>query len=196
MPAVFIELIKQLNSAVFTLIAILFVIFWLLYKAGGIVKSYKDFEGKNEKFDNKIDNIKEGLAAIRATTDLLYQAHLSTVKSHSPVSLTPKGEMVSKAISAETKVAEHWKDIKAKLEEKNPTNPYDIQTVAMDIAMECFEKIFTAEEQNQIKTYAFSIGLNLLEVYPIIGIIIRDRLFKERGINVEEVDKFVPSISK
>ena len=62
----------------------------------------------------------------------------------------------------------------------------------MDIARNCFEKIFTSQEQNEIKTYAYSIGINLLEVYPILGVIIRDRIFKENNIKVEEVDKHNP----
>lgn len=192
MIEIFLALIKTLNSSVFTLILILVVVFWLLYKSGGWVKSYKDFENKSEKFDTKIDLIKDSLSSIKATTDLLYQAHLSTVKTHSPISLSEKGSEISKAINAELKVNNHWEIIKQEVETKNPVNPYDIQTVSMDIARNCFEKIFTEQEQNEIKTYAFSIGLNLLEIYPILGIIIRDRFFREKDIKAEEVDKYNP----
>lgn len=54
MEAIFLALIQQLNGSVFTLIAILLVVFWILYKSGGWVKSYEDFESKSEKFDSKI----------------------------------------------------------------------------------------------------------------------------------------------
>lgn len=196
MEAIFLALIQQLNAAVFTLIAILVVAFWLVYKSGGWVKSYKNFEEKSEKFDIKIDLIKESIFKVQATTDLLYQSHLSTVKAHSPVSLTEKGREISTAISAEIKINNHWEIIKKEVEDKKPTNPYDIQVVSMDIARNCFEKIFTSEEQNQIKTYAYGIGLNLLEIYPILGVIIRDRIFKEKNIPVAEVDKHKPSMDK
>lgn len=193
MESIILALIQQLTGAVFTLIAVLLVIFWLLYKSGGWVKSYENFEDKSEKFDTKIDLIKDSLSSIKATTDLLYQAHLSTVKSRSPVSLTDRGKEISAAISAELKVNNHWDDIKQEVEKKKPVNPYDIQTVAMDIARNCFEKIFTLQEQDDIKTYAFGIGLNLLEIYPILGVIIRDRIFKEQSIKVEDVDKHNPA---
>ena len=41
----------------------------------------------------------------------------------------------------------------------------------MDMARECFEKIFSAKEQDEIKTHAFKIGVNLLAIplsYTII----------------------------
>lgn len=192
MEAIFLALIQQLNGAVFTLIAILLVVFWLMYKSGGWVKSYKIFENKNEKFDEKIDFIKESIYKVQATTDLLYQAHLSTVKTRSPISLTEKGKEIANAISAELKVNNHWDAIKREVEKKNPANPYDVQTVSMDIARNCFEKIFDIQEQNEIKTYAYGIGINLLEIYPILGVLIRDRVFKEKNILPEEVDKHSP----
>jgi len=196
MEAVFLALIQELNASVFTLIAVLLVVFWIVYKSGGWVKSYGDFESKSEKFDTKIDVIKDSLSAIRATTDLLYQAHLSTVKSHSPISLTDKGREISTAVTAELKVNNHWEAIRREVENKKPTNPYDIQTVSMDVAKHCFDTMFTPEEKNEIKTYAFGIGLNLLEIYPILGVIIRDRIFKEKNIKVEEVDKHNPANPK
>ena len=192
MTEIFLGLIQQLNGAVFVLISILFIVFWLLYKSGGWVKSYNDFEGKSEKFDNKIDLIKESIFKVQATTDLLYQAHLSTVKAHSPISLTERGKKIAIDISAEIKVNNHWDAIKREVDRKDPANPYDIQTVSMDIARNCFEKIFTVQEQNEIKTYAYGIGMNLLEIYPILGVIIRYRVFKEDDIQPEEVDKHTP----
>ena len=193
MEALLVALIQQLNGAVFTLIAVLVVSFILIFKAGSISQSFKIFQKKHESIDEKIDSIKTNIAKIGATTDLLYQAHLSTIGAHSPISLTEKGKAVSEAISAEEKVNSHWDAIKAKLEAQNPVNPYDIQTVAMNIARECFEKIFTETEKNEIKTHAYRIGMNLLEIYPIIGVIIRNKIFGERNLDVEEVDRHAPN---
>jgi hypothetical protein len=196
MEAVILTLIQQLNSSVFILILVLILCILLAYKLGGVVTYFTETKSKNEKIDGKVDAIKDVLAKVQATTDLLYQAHLSTVQAHSPIQLTQKGEQISKAISAEMKIDNHWETIKGKLEEKKPTNAYDIQTVAMDIARDCFEKIFTPAEQNEIKTYAFGIGINLLEIYPIFGVIIRDRIFSERKVAIEEVDKHDPKNPK
>lgn len=193
MEAVFLALIGQLNGAIFVLVCLLFLGFFGTYKIGTIVTYFKETKDKNEKVDAKIDGIKEVLNSVKATTDLLYQTHITTVQRHSPISLTARGKEIATAIEAEVKVINHWDKIKTLLEKKNPTNPYDIQTVAMDISRNCFEQIFTADEQNKIKTYAYQIGLNLLEIYPIFGVIIRDRYFKEKNIALEEIDLHDPA---
>jgi hypothetical protein len=193
MENIFLALIKQLNSSVFILIALLLLSFWIVYRAGKIASSFKIFESKNDKIDVAIYEIKDSLSKVKATTDLLYQTHLSTVKSHSPMRLTQKGEEISKAISAELKINSYWISIRNELKKSNPTNPYDIQVAALGIAQYCFDKIFTEQERNEIKTYAFQVGINLLEIYPIIGVIIRDIYLKEQNISLEDIDKHDPS---
>ena len=192
MEGIFIKLLEQLNSAVFVLVAILIIAFWAVYKLGGIVKLFSHFQDKNKEIDGSIAAIKDTLSTINATTKLLYEEHLSTVKSHSLVSLTEKGKEVSQAVKAEEKVAQHWQEIKAKLEEKNPKNPYDIHVAALDIAKDCFDSLLSAEEKDEIKLYAYKIGMNLLEIYPIFGILLRDQYLKEKNISVEEIDQHTP----
>lgn len=196
METVFLSLIQQLNGSVFTLIIILVIVIWLAHKSGSWIQSYKNFETKSTGFDAKIDSIKESIFKVQATTDLLYQTHLSTVQAHSPISLTERGKKISTDISAESKITNHWESIKKELDKKNPANPYDVQTVSMDISRNCFETIFTREEQDQVKTYAYGIGMNLLEIYPIFGVIIRDKVFEEQNIKPEEVDKHDPKNPK
>ena len=62
----------------------------------------------------------------------------------------------------------------------------------MDTADDCFNTIFSKEERDEIKLYAYNIGMNLFEIMPIIGIKIRDEYMKESGVNVEDVDKHAP----
>ena len=78
MEAIFLALIQQLNGAVFVLIALLIIAFYTFFKVGSIVTYFKETKDKNEKIDGKIDNIKDSLSTIKATTELLYQAHLKT----------------------------------------------------------------------------------------------------------------------
>ena len=136
------------------------------------------------------------LSDIKSTTDLLYNAHLQTVKKESPVSLTELGKEIAKEISAEEKVNNYWSEIKNKIESHTPTNPYDVQQIAMEIAKECFKKIFSLGEQSKIKTISYEKGLNILQIYPIIGIFIRDRYLQEKNMGVDEIDKFDPAVKK
>jgi len=196
METIFLALINKLNSSVFVLLAILLLAFWVVYIAGKITSSFRIFEKKNENIDTTLHDIKDSLAKVKATTDILYQVHLthlSTVKNQSPMKLTPKGEEISKTISAELKISTYWHSIRDELKKINTTNPYDIQVAAINLAQYCFDNIFTEQERNEIKTYAFKIGINLLEIYPIIGLIIRDMYFKEQNISLEDVDKHDPS---
>lgn len=193
MLEIFLKLIEQLNSAVFVLIAILALAFWAIYKIAKMITLFNGFKEERTEIKTDLTDIKNNVAKTTATVDLLYQSHLSTVKSHSPLSLTEKGKEISDALKLEEKVANHWSEIKNKIEEKNPSNPYDIQTASLGMARDCFEAIFTNEERNEIKQHAFKIGLNILEFFPIIGIIARDKLLSERGINLSEVDKHNPT---
>lgn len=192
MEAIILKLLDQLNSSVFTLVAILLVAFWAIYKLGGVVKTFEDVKDKHKEMDTNMSGIKDTLSSIKATTDLLYQAHLSTVKSQSPLSLTPKGATIAQALSLEQKISEHWTEIRRALETKNPSNPYDIQVAAMDIARECFEVVLSEQEKNDVKLYAYEAGMNLLEIFPIIGILIRDAFLKEKGIAVSDIDHHIP----
>ena len=193
MESVFIKLLEQLNSAVFILVAILLVAFWAIYKMGGLVKTFNFFEKKNEGFDKSIDEMKANIFSIKATTDLLYQSHLSTVQSHSPMSLTEIGKKISAELKMEDKVTNHWEGVKNEIDKKSPSNPYDIQTISMELARNCFEHIFTPSEQSEIKVYAYKSGANLLEILPIIGIIVRDRYLKEKGIPAVDIHAHDPT---
>lgn len=196
MESVFISLIQQLNSSVFVLICILVLCFWGAYKVGGIKTYFTETKDKNDKIDGKIDSIKDVLSKVQATADLLYQSHLLTVQRQSPISLTPLGEEIVRMVSVDAKLNEHWDAIRNQIGQGNPQNPYDIQTVSLSIARDCFDRIFTQTEQNEIKNFAYSRGLNLLEVYPVIGVKIRDKILQERGLTVDAVDQHAPATNK
>lgn len=193
MEAIFLKLIEQLNSSVFTLVSILVLVFIGIYKIGGVVTYFEEIKVKNEKFDAAIDNIKESISEVKATTKLLYEVHLQTVKGRSPLSLTSLGEEISTKVSVKEKISNHWTDIKAKMGKRNPNNPYDIQVVSLDIAQDCFDSLFNEDEKEQIKSLAYEKGLNLREIYPIIGIEIRNKYFEERKIKTKEVDEHHPN---
>jgi len=192
MDAIIAKLIEQLNSAVFVLLAILFFAFWAIYQLGVIIKTFRDFKDKNKDIDTHIGGIKDSLATIKATTDLLYQAHLSTVRRQSPIALTQKGEEIAIALRMTEKIANHWSEIKAEMQKRSPMNPYDIQTVAMDVARNCFDTLFSDTEKSEIKLYAYRSGMDLLEIYPIIGIIVRDKVLKEMNTATDAVDAHAP----
>jgi hypothetical protein len=62
----------------------------------------------------------------------------------------------------------------------------------MEKAQDIFEKILTPEERSEIKFYAYNIGMNLMEIYPIFGIKIRNKILEEKNIKIEDIDKHDP----
>lgn len=192
MDAILSKLLEQLNSSVFTLLFILGGAFWATYKISGIITHFQILREKNTENDVNICGIKDTLASMKATLDLLYHAHLATVQTKSPLSLSDIGSVIAKDLDIVQKVGTHWNEIVVKIEEKNPSNPYDVQIVAMEGAEQYFSTIFSKEEQEGVKLYAYQHGNNLREITPIIGIIIRDKYLKEKGIATEEIDRHAP----
>ncbi len=182
MDALLAKLIDQLNSSVFTLLALLMIAFWIVYKFGGLVKTFSDFKDKHKEMDTHIGGIKDLLASIKATTDLLFQAHIQTIQTKSPLTLSPLGVAFSRELNLEEKIAYYWHDIRKDIQKASPTNPYDVQIITMEIAHHCFENLFTSSEQAQIKLFAYQKGIHLLQIFPIIGVLIRDKYLEEKVI--------------
>lgn len=190
MTQILLDLIHQLNSAVWALIVILLVAFVAVYKIGQIVIKFNLFKDENKDIKTDIKEISTTLSKINATTDLLYQAHLRTIGSHSPLNLTDIGKTIGQDLQFDEKLANHWNEIKsAYFKEGNFSNPYDIQITALQNANDVFNNFFEDKEKDEIKLYAFEKGFNLLEIYPIIGIKIRNKLMQENGIKLEELDE-------
>jgi hypothetical protein len=186
------KIVNELNSSVFVLIAILVVALWGMFKLGMIINHYNHFSKKQDKFDHSLDTIKDSLSLIKAKVDIIYNKYTNTIKAHSPVSLTTQGEEISNAIRLDDLIIKYWEKISAQIKKNNPNNPYDIQIMSMNIANNIFENIFNDQEKVSIKKYAFETGRNLLEIYPIIGVLVRDKYLKEIGASLKEIDKHDP----
>lgn len=193
MQEIVLQLIAQLNSSVAILMLLVILAFWATYKLGGILKSFNFFEKNNSKFESNIDTIKNDLSEAKATVNLLYQAHLKTIESHSPINLSEIGKKISSEINAEQIVINHWDEIKSKIDSMNVNNPYDVQTISLDLSKGYLQTILTEDEKSKIKNIAFEKGMNLLQIYPILGVIIRDKILQEKNIKIEDIDKHDPN---
>ena len=134
--------------------------------------------------------IKNDLSNVSATVKLLYD--IRTIQTNSPISLSELGQTISSDLLLSTKVANYWDQIKPIIASKNPSNPYDVQTIALDNAKLFFDRFFDANEKDVLKTYAYKKGLNILQIYPIIGVHARDRYLREGGMNIGDIDTYAP----
>lgn len=196
MTDVFLKIIEQLNSSVFILLMLLLVAFIIVYKAWRIWEKISGYDSKHLNSDIQLNDIKNTLHDISAKINIVYENFVWTVRRQSPVSLTEMWSEISKDLSIEKIVDSYWSNIKSELEKNDPKNAYDIQVASMDLIDDFFEENFSEEDKNLVKDYAFKKGYSLLQIFPIIWVIVRDRYLKEKWFDLSEVDKHDPKKKK
>lgn len=173
------------------LISVIFCVHWVTKKVTEMNVRHQDRISKFDKVDDTIDEIRRDIVYIKGNIDLLKNSDLA--KSHSPLSLTEKGKEFAKDLNAEVLVNENWSRIHDDLE-KNicDKNAYDIQQYCIEIAAVEPSRFFCDDDLTKIKQFAFDTGKTLQYYSIIFALIIRDRYFAEKAINLEEVDKCDP----
>jgi len=110
-------------------------------------------------------------------------------KSKSPISLTHLGEQASAELKIKDSIAAKWETIQEIInEEAESKNAYDIQQACIKIASLYLEKILSADEIENIKSYAFKNGHPMSYYHLVVGIELRDEYFKKNNINIDDVD--------
>lgn len=191
MDAIVTKLIEQLNSSVFVLLLVLVAVGYVLHKAGEWKQTFvqhKDRISDLEKLSNEV-------IKISTKVDLIY-SHVTPnamTRSHSPISLTDVGIETAKRLHADTMLDKYYPKLKKQLDLNNPQNAYDIQKYAMQIAKVDMMNFIDAYELVSIKDEAFAKGVLLEDIFSIFGVLLRDKVLKEKGISVAEVDHHAPT---
>ena len=219
MEAVFIALIEKLNSSVFVLLVLLLLAFYACYKITSIVTNWnvkREYSDKRlEKMEDihdlvtkddiklenidkrleKIENIYEIVISTRERIQMLYEKFISgtvsnpLIASRSPIKLTDEGEEVAKEIDAQSIFNRHIKSLINRIDEENPQTAYDIQTVSFRLTSEELPKMLSKEEMAIIKNSAFNRGIQILNIWVIFGIYLRDKILNDRGVIPSDLDK-------
>lgn len=178
-------------------LGLMFLAGWAIKKVTEIITEHKHLKEENqktgdkveklcEKMDSNMDEIRKDIVYLRGMLEL----NSDLAKSRSPISLTPKGEELSKEMNAEMIVAENWDKIYNVLEnEVKDKNAYDIQQYCMETASVDAEKFFKPSDYDKLKLFAFHKGQSYQYFSIIFAILIRDRYFKEKNIDINEIDK-------
>jgi hypothetical protein len=190
MTAIFLELIKHLNSSVFVLLGICVVVAIFIFRMGGIIERFKHHE---EKICD-LGNMGERLIKLETKVDLIYQNTnpRAMVQAHSPMSLTLNGENVAKNLNANTLLNKYIlklkRDVEAEIESKTPPNAYDIQIASLKVAKEKMLSYFDEKELISVKDEAYNNGTLLEDIMSVFGILLRNAILQERGIPIADVD--------
>ena len=194
-------------SFVFALLVLAgWLIFWVTKKITTIQVSHKQIEKDNEKTCNKVENhaekmdkhmdeIRKDISYLKAMIDVYKISPKDALaQSHSPVSLTDKGNEVATQINADEMIAGNWEKIFATLEANiNGKNAYDIQEYCLQTATIELDKFLDNTSIDKLKQFAYREGRPLAYYAPVFGIKIRDKYLSIKGISVEEVDKHDPN---
>jgi phosphopantetheinyl transferase (holo-ACP synthase) len=182
MKDLFLELYQ--NPSFFALL--IFVAAVAFYAAWQASKHLTKCEMRHSNIDGKISAIGEDVKMLveKIVGNALLQAK-------SPITLSDKGKLVAEEIEAEKIFAAHSNELIKKVEEEMPANAlaYDIQEAAFKVAQSELPKLITKKEMAIIKDSAFNRGDNILMMWPIFGVILRDKILKDKGIELSETDK-------
>lgn len=144
-----------------------------------------------------IDEIRRDISYVKGSLDLISRGHSDGyTQRQSPISLTAKGKEEVEKHRLDDIVNRNWETIYKQLEKDVISkNPYDIQAYCLETAATEPEKFFTQSDIVQIKELAFKKGLSLMTYTNILGVLIRDKYFKQKGMNIEDIDKHDPHIN-
>jgi len=192
MEAILNKLIEQLNSSVFVLMLILFVLVWMIYHVG----RYKEIFGTHSKKLNSIDGLGERMVKLETTVNLIYMNTnpRKMVEAHIPLSLSEEGKRAATNIHADKILDRIHGKLKAFVEESKPKNAYDIQVASLKATAKILD-LLNEEELIVIKDYAFQQGLRIEDLFPIFGVLLRNLILDERGIPIADIDKHEPKVA-
>lgn len=191
MTEIFLKLSDQLNSSVFVLMALLVATGYGLLKIGGWTERFSHL---NQKIDGAL-SMEKTVIRLEQLTELIYNNTLKTplVKSFSPIVLTHTGLEANASIGFELLLKREFSKLSGLVEEKSPKNAYDIQVESMRVASEQFPVVLNDIELLNAKEYAYYKGLRLEDLSSVLGVLLRNEIFKSKGISVSEVDEHSPS---
>lgn len=206
MQQIFISLVEQLNSAVFLLflilIATLCCIFIFAKWLGKHEEKESGFAKRMDRVEEKLDDVKDKLSDLGGRVKLIYDNTLSPDKrmtaSSSPIALTENGQKAANKLKAKDIIDRIYNQVKSDIETKNEDvfekNAYDIQQIIFTYFSNNIETYLNAEELNSFKTEAYTQGTIVEDLYKILAVIFRDKLFKELRKPVSDIDKHDPKI--
>lgn len=112
-------------------------------------------------------------------------------QSQSPVSLTEKGREIVTELNLWDAIDANWSKISDI--PRGEMNPYDIQMQFMAGFITEPEAYLEPATLESIKKDAFMRGLPLIDYMRMLGVMARDKYFREHGMDLAEIDKNDPT---
>ncbi len=157
-----------------------------------------NLERRTDKIEGYIDEIRKDISFLKGALDIVKKANKNTLmQAHSPISLTEKGNEVSKELAVDDMLTRNWEVVYNLLEKEiKDKNPYDIQQSCIEELTVAPDKYLLPEDLLKVKNYAYNTGEPLALYTRLIAIVLRDRYFIAKGIEIADIDVHDPSKSE
>jgi hypothetical protein len=146
-----------------------------------------------DRIESNIDEIRKDLAFVRGNVDAAIAIKDTLTKKKSPISLTDDGIKLVNEYNFENILARNWEQILKSTNDVETKNPYDLQEYFIETAYLEPSKFFSKDDVDELKTVSYKTGFAFMSIARVMGILIRDAYFKQKGIAIEEVDKNTPA---
>lgn len=192
MIEVFLQLIEQLNSSVFILIALLLLAVVGIYKMG----RWSEIFINHDKKISKVENLADKVLVMGAKVDLIYEHTLGgkrVVAAMSPINLTEVGKEIVEKIKANSILERCLHQVEKEVEVEKQNNAYDIQMASMKVAKEKMLSCLNEEELAAVKNEAYNRGLLVEDIMSVFGVLLRNHILSQKGLPISDVDKHAPA---
>ena len=135
----------------------------------------------NQNLEVKVDTL------MGITLKILKDDKPSLIQSCSPLRLTEEGEKVCRELSIHEAITANWAHVRSLIDIVDTSNPYDLQKRCYDISTMSPREVFGEETSEKIKLKAFQMGMPAFSILQAAAVVIRDRYFEEKGINVNDM---------
>lgn len=159
--------------------------------------SWKEKMRNVDNLEKSIKGLETSVAKIDVTLELFKQNSNPLLQTRSPLNLSDIGERYYTELGLQNTIEQHWDTItKQLLTSLSFDNLYDVQVQCISYAEDNIEKVLTADEINKIKDHAFKTGTPFDNYKTLIGILIRNKVFNQKHINLDDIDNYDPAKNK
>lgn len=186
------------NIALYSLgITVLGGIILLIFRSGKVVQNIEHIDKDLTKLESDVKDIDNDMHEVKLQVgkisfieqrlDSLWKSFFSVSKS--PMQLNDRGLKILEDSGIKIIVEDKFTEIVQKVKNRNPKNAYEIQEFTQQIVEE-YKSDLTLK--NSLENGAFKSGADVSTVLLVGGIYIRDRVLKELGFNIDDIDKDAP----
>lgn len=165
------------------------------YRLTNLEEKTSKFEYKVDKLEDKINDLGSGMSYIKSQLNMISETLGGNfIQSHSPISLNELGKKVAEELNVSEMIDSNWDKISAYLDANlKSKNAYDIQQYCVQTATISLESFLDDKDIDRVKLHAYNLGKHMFMYGNMIGVLIRDKYFEQKGINTTLVDECDPN---